>query len=315
MKYWNSSYLKLAEQVLNLAQTPLSARQILAYAEEHSFLPTHLFGETMHKTLNARISEHIRYHKSSAKFFRTAPGVYFLHSLANAPSTPDSYKNVYLGEIRAKKIRKEDVLVIPRDIAEHKLNGQNIPFVRDKFESIIDQFAFFADRANAETDDSIKQFVTFTVVHHGSNVLTYRRGKYTTTSDRLKGQRSVGFGGHINSEDFDLFLTGVESVFHNAARELLEELFIDEYARSTKGLSERFKPLGLINVDDTPDAEHHIAVVVAYSHSSMKLPRSGELSINQLEWVNTDHPLNDLSDFDLWSEMILQHIFHGKYAL
>jgi predicted NUDIX family phosphoesterase len=171
------------------------------------------------------------------------------------------------------------------------------------------------DRSSAEIDDTVKQFVTFTLVYHEGKILIYRRGKFNTASERLKGQLSVGFGGHVNDDDFDLFNRGQEAFRSNAARELKEELFLDDIYRERVDAMKRADVLGYINVDDSPDAEHHVAVLVLFRHKSSDLPKKGELSINQLSWLDLASPLNDLSDFDLWSGMILRNIYEGKISL
>ena len=190
--------------------------------------------------------------------------------------------------------------------------GRYVPYDEHRFEQIYRDICTFADRRDAEADDTVKQFVTFTLVIHERKLLIYRRGKFTTASERLQGQLSVGFGGHVNDEDFDLFNRGGDAFRANAARELREELFLDEVYTTQREAAQRSSILGYINVDDSPDAEHHVAVLVQFRHKSPDLPRKGELSINQLEWLDLDVPRNDLSDFDLWSGMILQGLYAGE---
>jgi predicted NUDIX family phosphoesterase len=71
----------------------------------------------------------------------------------------------------------------------------------------------------------------------------------------------------------------------------------------------------LINVDDSEDARHHVAVLTVFQHKKAALPKKGELSINQLSWLDLNQRKNDLSDYDLWSEMIIRNIYAGKIAL
>ena len=117
------------------------------------------------------------------------------------------------------------------DVYKRQVYGDYIRFDERKFEEIYNNICKFMDRSSAEEDDTVKQFVTFTLVVHGRKILIYRRGKFTTTSERLKGQLSVGFGGHVNDSDFDLFSQGKNAFRANAARELKEELFLDEIYR------------------------------------------------------------------------------------
>lgn len=314
-KFGGNAYLELAREALFRARRPLTPAEILASAKEGDFLPDHLFGATMHRTLNARLSEHIRYENESSAFYRTGPSTFYMHELASLPGTPQSYRKVHAGNLRSKSIRKENVLVAPRAELSRAIFGEFVPYSEEQFTSIFDRICHFTDRQAAEHDDSLKQFVTFTLVLHERFLLIYRRGKYTTTSDQLKGQLSVGFGGHVNDKDFDLFHKGGDAFRSNAARELREELFLDDYYTDQEDAIQRSSIMGYINVDDSPDAEHHIAVLINYKHQSSDLPKKGELSINQLSWLDLDRPLNDLSDFDLWSGMILGNIYNGKIRI
>jgi predicted NUDIX family phosphoesterase len=310
--FGNNAYLRVAYDAIQYAKAPLSPSEILELARTQGFLPTHLLGLTMHKTLAARLAEHIRKHSNKSVFFRTAPAKFFIHTLASLDDVPEEHKKVHVGNLRAKSIRKENVLVAKKVDLNAQITGEYTPYEEEAFQVFYNKHCHFVDRAEAENDDDIKQFVTFTLVLHGSNILVYRRGKFTTTSDELKGQFSVGFGGHVNDTDFDLFNSGGGAFRNNAARELKEELFLDEIYKERYEAESRARVLGYINVDDSPAATHHIAVLIAFFHSVPELPKKGELSINQLAWHNLNDRYNDLSDFDLWSGMILRNIYSGK---
>lgn len=315
LAFSDNAYLTVAHTALVKARRPLTPHEILDIARTDGFLPSHLYGATMHRTLGARLSENIRGEGDRSPFYRTAPSTFFLRSFASDPDISAEYKDVYVGHLRSKSIRKENVLVAPRDVLQNTIYGEYVRFSETTFEKLYRDSCRFVDRRQAEQDSSIKQFVTFTLVFHQRKILIYRRGKFTTTSDQLKGQLSVGFGGHVNDSDFSLFHRGGEAFKYNASRELREELFLDEYYRETSDTISRSNVLGYVNVDDSPDAEHHIAVLVAFNHKSGDLPKKGELSINQLSWIDMDRPINDLSDFDLWSGMILRNIFQGHIKM
>lgn len=307
----NSSYLKMAHDAIEIAKKPLTPTDILEIAHREGFLPEHLYGRTMHKTLMARLSEYIRRQGPRGEFFRTAPGTFFLHSLAARSDTPDEFKVVHRGFLRSKSIRKESVLVAPKSALEEKIYGEFVPFEESQFNSLFNNYCEFVDRSNAEINHSIKQFVTFALVFSEGRILTYRRGKFTTTSDKLKGQLTVGFGGHVNDTDFNLFHYGGEALKANAARELREELFLDDIYDDFYSTVKRTRILGYVNVDGDFDAEHHIAVLVAFNHASAELPKKGELSINQLSWLDLNEPIARIDQFDYWSKIILDNLRSG----
>lgn len=314
-RFESNAYLKLAQQAILRRCEPLTPTEMLETAREQGFLPDHLYGATMHKTLSARLAENIRRESQQSVFYRTAPARFFLHPLASKADTPEAYKKVYVGNLRTKTIRKENVLVAPKDVLNSSIFGEYVPFDEHQFEDLYKNHCSFLDRSAAENDSSVKQFVTFTLVFHESNILIYRRGQFTTTSDLLKGQLSVGFGGHVNDNDFDLFNNGSGAFRSNAARELKEELFLDEVYKEHYDAAKRTNILGYVNVDDSADARHHIAVLIAFQHRDKSIPKKGELSINQLSWLNLNNIKNDTSSFDLWSEIILKGLYSGQIKL
>ena len=314
-QFSDNAYLAMAFRALQSVRRPLTPHEILELARREGFLPKHLYGATMHRTLGARLSETILREGEKSAFFRTAPSTFFLRDLIPDRSIPEEYKQIFKGNRRSKSIRKENVLVAPRHLLQSAIYGEYVEYSETAFQDFFKRYCSFLDRRSAETNDDVKQFVTFTLVTHGRKLLIYRRGKFTTTSEALKGQLSVGFGGHVNDNDFSLFHRGGDAFRFNASRELQEELALDEYYADPHEPISRSEILGYVNVDDSFDAQHHIAVLVAFHHKSGEIPRKGELSINKLEWIDLDRPLNDLSDYDLWSALILKNIFQGQIDL
>ena len=302
-----NSYLQVAYKAILVENRPLHSFEILSTAKDFGFLPDHLTGETPHKTLNARLSEHILSEGDEALFFRTAPATYFICDLAEQISSEAQY-SVYRGIRRSKRIKSEKILVIDKGTLQESIYGTFVPFVENTFTELFGRNCYFKDRKSAEMDSTIKQFVTFTVVFHKSKLLIYRRGALTNVSDQLKGALSVGFGGHVNDSDFSLFDQGGAALIHNSSRELMEELYLLNTYKSIDDVSNRSKILGYINVDSSEDAKHHIAVIVAFNHRSDKAPTKGELSINELQWIDPLNLDSNIESFDLWSRLILEHI-------
>ncbi len=88
---------------------------------------------------------------------------------------------------------------------------------------------FFRNRAECETDESVKQIIPYIVIRlntDGQNkYLVYQRSKKGGES-RLMGKHSVGIGGHVNDQDshipFEAFMACIR-------REIKEELEIEVY--------------------------------------------------------------------------------------
>jgi predicted NUDIX family phosphoesterase len=293
----------------------MTASEILADAKRLGWMPLHLYGKTPHKTLNARLSEHIRDRKEDALVFRVGPAKYFLSEFLADPSLPSRFKRKFRGILRSKQVRQERVLVATRGTLEAKGICGFVPFDREWFSHKLRSDFEFVDRRLAEKRTDIKQFVSYAIIVRGTSVLSYRRGKFNTASTELKGARSIGFGGHISEIDFDLFSFDFSGLFRNAARELYEELLVTDIDVVNSVPSANIRPLGYLNLDDTPEARKHVAIVMLYAPNERVDFRKGEWSINELNWLDTSLRLNDLSEFELWSEVLLRMIFENSLHL
>lgn len=106
---------------------------------------------------------------------------------------------------------REEVLVLPRDVALGPVpwHGIRLEGVSEVL-AAIPRHGRFLPRAEVEGDDRWQQLIPHLVVSCGQKVLTMRRlGR--GSERRLRGQVTLGVGGHINAEDGPLegaFLRG-----------------------------------------------------------------------------------------------------------
>lgn len=311
-----SSYLELAIAVLRKRRWPLTAREILAEAKSSGMMPVHLYGPTQHKTLNARLSEHIRMYQDRSQIYRVAPATYFLTEFQSDPQIPPRFRKQFQGVLRYKQVRHENVLVFPTD----KLNDLGVIGFIPVIETIFcDEYASlfgFLERKRANSKTDLKQFISYTILMRDDEVLSYTRGKFTSVSKDLKGARSIGFGGHINEGDFDLFSGQVGGIFNSARRELFEEIgIVDDMPIDPDALPSNLKILGLLNIDDTPDARKHVAVVSAYRPRFDDKIEGKELSINNVSWINVYSNDISFSEFEPWSAFLLHAMRAGMIRI
>lgn len=309
------SYLTLAEEVLRYKRTPLTAREILRNGDSMGVVPSHLHGKTPNKTLNARLSAHIRAEKERSRFYRTAPGTYFLSDFLRDPNVDAAYKRRFKGILRHKVVRKENVLSIP----EAELRRMNIcgfyPFSEEFFVNLLESYCNFCERKDAENRYDIKQFVSYTIIHKGNAILSYRRGAYSTVSAKLLGARSIGFGGHINELDFDLFSVGHLGIRQNVIREISEELYISPNTLQRASDDGSIKIKAFLNLDETDDARKHIAVVCLLNLDNFEYPKKRELSINDVGWIELSRAIENISEFELWSAHLIALFRSGDFQL
>ena len=105
-----------------------------------------------------------------------------------------------------EKYLEEYVLVFPTQLLEQIGKFQGISFELDKYLDIIlnPKNHTFLKRKDAETNPAYKQLIPYALLHCGSDVFVYRRGKLLAEK-RLLGNYSLGIGGHISVTDPGLF--------------------------------------------------------------------------------------------------------------
>ena len=117
------SYLELAEIVLREERRPLTARALLKRAYKLQIIPANLYGKTQHKTLQARISEDILGRRDRSRFFRTAPGVFFLRDFLNDATIPPKFRSPIVARRRQRELPVKNAL---------SLNSENLASLRLK---------------------------------------------------------------------------------------------------------------------------------------------------------------------------------------
>ncbi|MBG0806824.1 hypothetical protein IYW41_14595 [Methylocystis sp. H15] len=298
-----NAYIDVARQIIREVKVPMRAHTIVHEAALRQLLPSHLKGKTQHKTMGARLSEDILRNGVKSLFFRTRPGEFFLRELLCDPTVPREYKNIIIARRRSKQLHREMVLTIPRSVLER----EGVSGLVEDTDHVLAIFKnadlAYVDRKRAEADTTRKQLVTYILVIRGTKVLSYRRGRYSSAADEIRGARSIGFGGHVSDVDTDLWSPELFGITNNSVRELAEELNLANDFRLRRG--GKFQLHSFLNVDDTEEASRHIAAIVLYYCPSFYEPKKGELSINDLQWLSIDAYPNKIDDFELWSRLLI----------
>ena len=188
----------------------------------------------------------------------------------------------------------ERVLVIPtRLLHEAGLFQGFSPRVEYYLPRLLDARQLgYRPRGEVETDPNYKQLVPYAVLRCGEQIFSYVRGAASGEA-RLRALRSLGVGGHVNSED-----AGPAAAPYRAAmfRELAEEVYLDS------PFTERC--LGLINDDSTPVGQVHLGIVHVFDLERPEARRREE-ALTQAGFA----PLGELrhcrAEFETWSQFLL----------
>lgn len=177
----------------------------------------------------------------------------------------------------------------------------------------------FLEREKAEKDEEFLQIIPYVVFESGDgSIVSYRRSS-KGGEGRLQGKKTIGFGGHINSDDIP-DMGNIEkgdflmSYINGTRREILEEcgLKIDRN-RIMDSI------VGLIHERENEVGRVHIGVVhkIVLSEIEVKIilnhniEEHEEISIEDIDSIRKSIENNDM---EKWSELAMKtlELFDGK---
>jgi hypothetical protein len=213
----SSRYLDVARKVISARGRPLTAHEILRDAIRYGLMPKDLAGETMHKTLQARITEDLVTRRGNSEFYRTGPGVYFLRELSDDSTLSANVINEIVSFGRSRPLTRGRVLHY-----SPICRGNSIDF--EDPEHLIDTITRTGKYSYLEhmPPDDIR-VGTFSIIRNEDRIFTFTVGKHSSFSE-LIGKKSVGLRRYIDEFDRDLFSADDFGVDMSAAREVLRNL-------------------------------------------------------------------------------------------
>ncbi len=165
--------------------------------------------------------------------------------------------------------------------------------------------SFFVGRAQAEGDERYKQIIPYVVVRHEDTVLSYTRGKLSREA-KLVAKRSIGFGGHVEADDWTLFTQPQELVLHTAVREVREEL----------GLAVdggRLSLIGLLNDDSDAVGRVHFGFVYTLWPESGAIKRK-ERQIAQVRFITLVQAKASWAELEGWSRTVVDMLLDPRVS-
>lgn len=299
------SYLEIAHRILRISRRPMSAKGILDAAYKARLVPKHLYGKTQEKTLQARLSSDILQRRSTSAFYRTEPGMFFLTSLISDPEIPPKYKERFAARRRTRDLHQGPTLLIDESFVEDCDPGLFFDWKG---------FLHSAEQASAihyaHGDEQADQLVvwTFSIVRRGSEVLSYRVGRYRDDHDTFANKRTIGFPGVVSFHDCTLFSDGDYGAGENALEAILSDLDISAAAIHGEAIAQP-QPLQAIKVyrDERNSA---LMVIMDWACPNWFEPATRRLSINDPCWMDIRTKPNNIDDFEPWTLAALEAVTH-----
>lgn len=140
---------------------------------------------------------------------------------------------------------------------------------------------------------------TFSIVRRGTEVLTYRTGRYRAHSDSFTNKRTIGFPGVISFYDCTLFSTGDYGATENALDAISADLDISAETFHQEKLAAP-QPRWVLKVSDDSEKEA-LAVVLDWECPIWFEPTTRRLSLNEPQWLDLAVPPNNIDDFEPWT--------------
>ena len=160
-------------------------------------------------------------------------------------------------------------------------------------------YTSYRPRDQMENDPSFKQLIPYCLFRFENQLFHYKRGKLQGEG-RLHSKRSIGVGGHISSQDKNLFGSVYLEAMH---REIGEEVYLESPYRDAC--------VGLLNDDETEVGKVHLGIVHIFDLEAPKV-RPREKSMLESGFASSQELAQNLDQFETWSQLCLAHLFAEK---
>lgn len=186
---------------------------------------------------------------------------------------------------------KDEAIIVLKSKNLDEVIGTGLCLMSNTMMRIIDKHSKIRPRGVVENNPDFKQIVMYgcLIDKDCTGAWTYQRGK-GTGEKRLSGQRSIGFGGHVNSADATLL--------DALKRELHEEVEIDVDANKWNTSFESY-----INDNSDDVGRCHLGIVTWLRVGSVK---SKENSISDLQFKTWKELEADIEQYEHWSKLLIR---------
>ena len=270
-------------------------------AQKAAILPSHLYGSTQHKTLQARLSEDILHHREASVFFRTEPGQFFLVELLDDPEIPEEWKMKFPARRRTRDLKRDNTLGVKRSFLD-KWRKQRFN-INEFFDSADSEDALAYLHPDEMQMQGYCSTWTFSMVFRDDCVLGYRVGRYRDDRDAFANKRSIGFPGALAIDDISLFSNDGMGAEECAISVLIQDLDLSLATFHERGA--QIPKIDSVMVVENGKTELNLVIILSWDCPDWFEPTTRRLSLNEPHWLCTSILHNDLDDFEPWSSRIL----------
>ena len=154
---------------------------------------------------------------------------------------------------------------------------------------------------NVELGSMFPQVLPYVTIHCGDHVLIYSRAK--GTEERLHGSLSLGFGGHIDIDDFHADHGYKDCIKTGVVREIQEELKLNISGQVY------IKDFTQVIVDNTNQVgQVHLGLPLALEVASHEAVEPDLNEIHQPKWVDIQWLKDNAHLSENWSKMLIEKL-------
>jgi len=171
----------------------------------------------------------------------------------------------------------------------------------------VDQSACrFVRRSVAETDETFRQLVAYCLVQNEQGLWLHYRRPLKGGDSRLRGNASIGVGGHVEECDTVGVVSSLSAVVVAAGRELGEELGL-----TGTDIDIAIKHVGYLQHADTPVARVHLGCIFIVHVNSANVNLSADLP--EPQWLTTGELMETLSEQEYWSQVMTRWLVGAEH--
>ena len=295
------AYLDIAQTVLRSERRPLTPRAIMAIAYRTGMVHHRLHGKTQHKTLGARLSEDLVHRSERSLFFRPAPGRFFLREFLADTSLPEEFRRPVPTRRRFRELVLGPVLAVDASMLACRVTSDTLIKPEVILELLrSDQFHYEDPRHRSAGSVFFRAFVC---VRRGSEVLTYRLGRYRDDRDAFMHKRCIGFATLVHDFEHTLFTRGDFGIVEAGVRATKVDLDIPEVPADVPNDRLRARLSHFIWCSGKGGGD--LLAVICFECPPWFEPTKRRLALNDVRWLNEPALVNNVDDFDPWSQRVL----------
>lgn len=202
------------------------------------------------------------------------------------------------------------ILAAKRTLGFHSspplIGGFHARSQQETLETLMAASLWLGPREDLETDEAFLQIIPYTILVSEGKVIHYTRSKKSGET-RLRGQASLGFGGHIEHADVlvkDGTIDLRTTLVYSSVREIREELKGPHTLNTCRWA-------GFVFDDTTPVGRVHLGVVGVWELTHFDINKAqGADGVEDL-WLASPEEIQkwpSWSRFETWSRHLIQHL-------